>query len=137
MKTSSAEIVQEYGPFEDVDAVHGVTFDGTCVWFASGERLHAIDPETGREVRRLEVAARAGTAFDGRHLFQIAGDQILRIDPASGEVLASIPAPDACGDSGLAWAEGALWVGHYRGVGSIRSTQTPGPSCERSRAGGW
>jgi glutamine cyclotransferase len=29
-------------------------------------------------------------------------------------VLGSIPAPGGGGDSGLAWAEGTLWVGHYR-----------------------
>jgi glutamine cyclotransferase len=29
-------------------------------------------------------------------------------------VLASIPAPGNGGDSGLAWAEGSLWVGVYR-----------------------
>jgi glutamine cyclotransferase len=30
-------------------------------------------------------------------------------------VLASIPAPSNGGDSGMAWAEGSLWVGEYRG----------------------
>ncbi|MFX8051645.1 glutaminyl-peptide cyclotransferase, partial [Acinetobacter baumannii] len=34
--------------------------------------------------------------------------------PVSGRVLASIPAPGQGGDSGLAWAEGSLWVGEYR-----------------------
>jgi streptogramin lyase len=29
-------------------------------------------------------------------------------------VLATIPAPGRGGDSGLTWAEGTLWVGHYR-----------------------
>ena len=29
-------------------------------------------------------------------------------------MLATIPAPGNGGDSGLAWAEGSLWVGHYR-----------------------
>ncbi|HEU5450692.1 MAG TPA: glutamine cyclotransferase, partial [Terriglobales bacterium] len=63
----------------------------------------------------LDVAAHAGTAFDGKHLFQIAGDRIHKIDPATGRVLASIPAPNAGDNSGLAWAEGSLWVGQYRG----------------------
>jgi glutamine cyclotransferase len=65
-------------------------------------------------VRSLEVAAHAGTAFDGKHLFQIAENRIQKIDPQSGRVLATIPAPGNGGDSGLAWAEGTLWVGHYR-----------------------
>ena len=92
----------------------GVTYDGEQVWFAAGDTLKAIDPGTGEIRRSLEVAAHAGTAFDGRHLFQIAEDRIQKIDPATGRVLASIPAPGNGGDSGLAWAEGTLWVGHYR-----------------------
>jgi glutamine cyclotransferase len=66
-------------------------------------------------VRSIEVAAHAGTAFDGKHLFQIAENRIQKIDPKTGRVLATIPAPGNGGDSGLAWAEGALWVGHYQG----------------------
>ena len=73
------------------------------------------DPASGETLGALAVPAHAGTAFDGRHLFQIAEDRIHRIDPHSGEVLASIPAPGGGGDSGLAWAEGTLWVGQYRG----------------------
>jgi glutamine cyclotransferase len=114
MKQSAAKIVREYGPFEGVDAVHGVTYDGQQVWFASGDKLNALDPASGKAVRSIEVAAHAGTAFDGRHLFQIAENRIQKIDPKTGRVLATIPAPGGGGDSGLAWAEGALWVGHYR-----------------------
>ena len=109
----AAEIIREYGPFPDADKVHGLTFDGRHVWFASGERLNALDPETGRVERTLDVAAHAGTAFDGRHLFQIAEERIQKIDPDSGRVLSTIPAPGG-GVSGLAWAEGSLWVGEYR-----------------------
>jgi glutamine cyclotransferase len=114
MKTSAAEIIREYGPFPGVDQVHGVTFDGKHVWFASGDKLNALDPATGKIVRTLDVAGHAGTAFDGRHLFQLAEDRIQKIDPKTGRVLATIPAPGGGGDSGLAWAEGTLWVGQYR-----------------------
>jgi len=114
MKRSAAEIVREYGPFPDVDQVGGVTYDGQHVWFAAGDTLKALDPSTGETVRSIEVAAHAGTAFDGRHLFQIAEEHIQKIDPKTGRVLATIPAPGAGGDSGLAWAEGTLWVGQYR-----------------------
>lgn len=93
----------------------GVTYDGQHVWFASGDKLNALDPETGEVVRSIDVAAQAGTAFDGRYLFQIAEGRIRKIDPKSGEVLSSIPAPGDGGDSGLAWAEGTLWVGQHRG----------------------
>src|SRR5262245_46801687 len=114
MSRSTAAIVREYGPFPGVEAVHGVTYDRVHVWFAAGDTLNALDPLTGKTVRSIDVAANAGTAFDGRHLFQIAGDRIQKIDPASGRVLATIPAPGGGGDSGLAWAEGTLWVGQYR-----------------------
>ena len=115
MKHSVAEIIREYGPFPDVDDVAGVSFDGNQVWFATGDRLNALDPESGEILRSLDVAAHAGTAFDGVHLFQI-GDAIIRkIDPTTGKVVASIPAPGNGGDSGLAWAEGSLWVGQHRG----------------------
>ena len=114
MKHSQAEILREYGPFPGVDRVHGVSFDGERVWLAAGDRLDAFDPKSGETVRSIDVAAHAGTAFDGQHLFQIAEDRIQKLDPATGEVLGSIPAPGGGGDSGLAWAEGTLWVGQYR-----------------------
>lgn len=114
MKRSTAEIIHEYGPFPGVDWVHGVTQDGKQVWFADGDSLHAFDPESGTALRSIGAAAHAGTAFDGRHLYQIAEDRIRRLDPETGEVLGTIPAPGGGGDSGLAWAEGTLWVGQYR-----------------------
>jgi glutamine cyclotransferase len=114
MKTSAAEIIREYGPFEGVESVGGVTYDGQHIWFASGDKLNALDPTSGKTLRAIEVAAHAGTAFDGKHLFQIAEDRIQKIDPATGQVLATIPAPGGGGDSGMAWAEGTLWVGHHR-----------------------
>src|SRR5258706_11719640 len=114
MKRSAAEIVREYGPFPGVDRVCGVTYDGQQVWFASGDKLNALDPASGKTLRSIGVAAHAGTAFDGQHLFQIAEDRIQKIDPDTGRVLHSIPAPGGGADSGLAWAEGTLWVGQYR-----------------------
>jgi glutamine cyclotransferase len=113
MKRTNAEVIREYGPYPGADRVHGVTYDGQHVWFASGDKLNAFDPSTGKALRSIDVAAHAGTAFDGRHLFQIAEDRIQKIDPKTGRVLATIPAPPG-GNSGLAWAEGTLWVGRYR-----------------------
>src|SRR3984957_5795229 len=115
MKQAAAEILREYGPFPGVDHVRGVSFDGEHVWFASGAKLSALDPASGAVVRSIDVAAHAGTAFDGRHLFQIAEDRIQKVDPQTGQVLATIPAPGGGADSGLAWAEGTLWVGQHRG----------------------
>jgi len=109
-----ATIIEEFGPFPGVDSVAGVTFDGENVWFASGDRLNALDPASGAIRRSIGVPAHAGAAFDGTHLYQIAESRIQKIDPATGTVLGTIPAPAGGGDSGLAWAEGTLWVGHYR-----------------------
>jgi streptogramin lyase len=114
LKPSPAEIIRELGPFAGVGQVGGVSFDGERVWIAAGDRLLAIDPMNGAVQRSLVVASHAGTAFDGRHLFQIAAGRIQKVDPESGRVLATIPAPGGSGSSGLAWAEGTLWVGHNR-----------------------
>jgi glutamine cyclotransferase len=114
MKRSTAKIVREYGPFPGADKVGGVSYDGQQVWFASGGKLNAFDPASGKPVRTIDVVAHAGTAYDGQHLYQIAEDRIQKIDPHTGKVLATIPAPGGGRDSGLAWAEGTLWVGQYR-----------------------
>lgn len=116
MKQTAAEIINEYGPFPQADQVHGVTFDGTRVWFASTDQLNALNPDTGQIERTVSVPARAGTAFDGQHLFQVAGGGIQKIDPDSGRVLATLPVPISGGAAtGLAWAEGSLWLGDYPG----------------------
>jgi glutamine cyclotransferase len=113
MRRTAATILREYGPFPDVTQVHGVSYDGTNVWIAAGDTLKAIDPESGTPVRSLDVPAHAGTAFDGKHLYQISGDRIQKLDPETGRVLSVIPTPDG-GASGMAWAEGSLWVGQHR-----------------------
>jgi glutamine cyclotransferase len=110
----AAEIVREYGPFAGVEQISGVTHDGQRVWAATGARLIAFDPESGQVARTLERAGDAGTAFDGTHLYQIAEARIDKIDPDTGRIVKSIPAPGEGRDSGLAWAEGSLWVGQYR-----------------------
>ena len=114
MKKSAATIIREYGPFPGVTQIGGVTFDGERVWIATGAKLLAVDPDNGTITRGIDVVCHAGTAFDGKHLYQVAEDRIHKIDPDSGHILHTIPAPAAGADSGLAWAEGALWVGHYR-----------------------
>lgn len=113
MNKKPAEIVAEYGPFPGVDRVAGVSYDGRHVWFASGDKLNVLDPESGKIKRSIDVTAHAGTAFDGRHLYQLADERILKVEPETGRVVSSIPAPSG-GGSGMAWAEGTLWVGQYR-----------------------
>jgi glutamine cyclotransferase len=113
MRRFTAEIIREYGPFPGAERVNGVSYDGKHVWAATGDRLSSLDPETGQTVRSIDVAAYAGTAYDGRYLYQIADDRIQKIDPEAGKVLSSIPTPTG-GASGLAWAEGSLWVGQFQ-----------------------
>src|SRR4029453_5087835 len=113
MKRSTAVIVREYGPFPDVGQVGGVSYDGTNIWIAAGDTMKAIDPERGTIVRSVNVRARRGPSFDGKYLFQISGIRIQKVDPESGRVVSSIPTPDG-GASGMAWAEGSLWVGQHR-----------------------
>ena len=47
-------------------STHG-TFDGSRVWFAAGENLRALDPESGAELTAIDVAAvETGLAALGR-----------------------------------------------------------------------
>ena len=114
MKQSEARITREYGPFPGASTVGGVDYDGRYVWLATGDKLQALDPASGEIQKALNVAADAGTAFDGTHLYQIAEKRIQKIDPNTGEIIATVPAPGDGEDSGMAWAEGSLWVGQYR-----------------------
>src|SRR3546814_7836748 len=61
-------------------------------------------------IRRPPRSTRTDTLFPYTTLFR-SEDRIQKIDPQTGRVLATIPAPGGGGDSGLAWAEGTLWVG--------------------------
>src|SRR5690606_11427602 len=114
MKTSPAEIVREYSPLSEGGSIHGVTYDGRQVWFATGDQLCAFDPASAKVQHSISVQANAGTAFDGKYLFQIADDRIQKLDPQTGQVISTIPSPGGGGNSGLAWAEGSLWVGRHR-----------------------
>jgi outer membrane protein assembly factor BamB len=111
--TRNAEVLAEYA-FPGIQWVHGVTHDGNDAWIAVGDRLQAVTPE-GALGRAIAVRADAGSAFDGRHFYQIAAGKIQKVDPATGAVLAIVPAPPDVDYAGLTWAEGALWVGQYRG----------------------
>ena len=113
---SSAEVVREHVPLDEA-RIHGVTFDGKRVWFARDDELVAFDPETREVVSRFPVpGANAGTAFDGEHLYQLARGEILVIQPADGRIVRRLPAPGNGDDSGMAWADGHLWIGQYSGA---------------------
>lgn len=109
-----AEVIREYGPFPGGGPVHGVTWDGARVWFATDEALWALDPVSGDRVRSIPLACDAGTAYDGRYLYQLSAERILKVDPGTGLVISELPAPGD-GASGLTWAEGRLWMGQHEG----------------------
>jgi hypothetical protein len=62
MNKTTAEVIREYGPFPGVDGVNGVSYDGQNIWFASGDKLNAVNPASGKMVRAIDIAAHAGTA---------------------------------------------------------------------------
>ncbi len=111
--TPGVTVTHEYGPFDD-EPTHGVAYDGRHVWFATGTRMRALEPDGGEVVRTLPVSSDAGTAFDGQYLYQLTGEHIQKVDAETGEIVARIDAPGKGRDSGLTWAEGLLWVGQFR-----------------------
>ena len=115
MKTASdAEVVREYVPLDD-QPIHGVTLDGPLVWFARDEEIVAFDP-ADREGGPAPPgsSARAGTAFDGEHIYQLARARSSSFEPSDGRVVRRMPSPGKGEDSGMAWADGFLWIGQYR-----------------------
>ena len=75
-------------------------------------RLEDGDIDLDKSIDAYERGAALKAHCD--HKLAEAEARIDKIDPATGQVLASIPAPGNGNDSGLAWAEGSLWVGQYR-----------------------
>jgi len=109
-----AEIVREYTPIDDRQ-IHGVTFDGQLVWFARDGEVVAFDPEAEKVVKRLPVpSADAGTAFDGENIYQLAKGEIVVVRPSDGHVVRRLRAPDKGMCSGMAWADGYLFIGQFR-----------------------
>ena len=131
MKAANAEVIREYGPFPGITHVHGVSYDGSRVWFATGEQVQALDPESGQIVRSIDVQGDAGTAFDGRHLFQIAESRIQKIDPATSRVLATIPAPGGGSDSAWPGPRVRCGWGSTNSARFTRSIPRPGRCCAR------
>ena len=80
MTKSSAQIICEYGPFPGLDKVHGLTFDGQRVWFATGDKLNALDPESGVVVPLFNPREQEWR----QHFEWIEGGTVIRGRTASG-----------------------------------------------------
>jgi streptogramin lyase len=119
VKRSKAKVVKELVPVPG-GKIHGVTFDGTLVWYARDEEIVGVDPTAGTIARRIAVPAEAGTAFDGENLYQIAGDRIFVVRPSDGKVLRTMKTPDPEGNSGMAYADGHLFIGQWRGAKIVK-----------------
>lgn len=114
VRRSEAKVIHEYVPLDE-QSIHGVTFDGKRVWFARDDELVAFDPATEKVVARHQVPrAGAGTAFDGKHLYQLAKEEILVVQPSDGKVVRRLPAPARGNNSGMAYADGYLFIGQFR-----------------------
>src|SRR5690606_12950593 len=57
MHKSNAEVIREYGPLPGIGGIHGVTWDGRQVWFATDGRVNALDPDSGKVLRSIDVPA--------------------------------------------------------------------------------
>ena len=121
-----ASVVREFMPIDE-GSIHGVTFDGTLVWFARNDELIAFDPASEKVVKKHSIpAANAGTAFDGKHLYQLAGPDIFVIEPSDGKIVRKLAAPTAGQNSGMAYADGFLWIGQYRDSRILKVDATTG-----------
>ena len=103
------------GPFRASNSVDGVTYDGQHVWIAAARRAERL--RSGERTRRCARSTSPRTRAPpstASICFRSPRSASRRSIPRPASVLATIPAPGGGGDSGLAWAEGSLWVGQYR-----------------------
>ena len=115
MKQSAAEIVREYGPFPGVEqrARRHLRRPARLVRVRrQAERARSRERQDGaRARRRRRMPARRSTASTCSRSPRTASRRSIR-RPAACSPRSRRPATAAI--SGLAWAEGTLWVGQYR-----------------------
>ena len=125
-----AEILREYGPFDGVEAVNGVSYDGARVWFASGDRLNALDPETGAILRTIESDRFVtGVTWVDSELWHATweGDEseLRRVDARTGEVLETLDMPPGATVSGLESDGGERFFCGGASSGKVRAVRRP------------
>jgi glutamine cyclotransferase len=110
-----ATVVRTYGPFP-VERVHGVTHDGTHVWFGE-DKIRKVDPKTGRVVATLATPGttndNSGLAWEGDTLWvgQYKGRAIHQIDATTGKVLKTLHSDRFV--TGVSYVDGDLWHGTW------------------------
>ena len=109
-----------------------IACDGNNLWIAwhwfrydlprsQTQLLLKVDPQTGKVI--AEYAAPGGTRADGTHaltwdgarLWHMKDNRLSAIDPSTGEVTANYVLEGIKRPSGLAWADGALWIAEFEG----------------------
>jgi streptogramin lyase len=125
-----AEVVREYGPFEGVTRIHGVTHDGDQVWAATGAALLSIDAASGRVLGSIPAPGGGGDsgltwAEGSLWVGQYRDRRIHQIDPADGSVLERLEMPAGTGISGLESDGGDLFWCGGGGSGKLRAVRRP------------
>lgn len=91
----------------------GLAWDGTSLWFATGNSVYQIDPKNGQITEPFEVdlAAIVGITWDEQGLLMIdAQGNLVRYDRSGTKLRKlAIGAPEGR-YTGMAWVEGELWV---------------------------
>lgn len=121
-----------------VGQVLALAWDGNRFWALDGERreLVGVDPETGKEVRRLPAAAAQpkSITFGGGYLWLADEEplQLRAIDLATGEVVRSlrmqVPAEKGFKSiEGIAWdtGRGMIWAAYAAGFSSTLNRIDP------------
>src|SRR6266545_4375875 len=113
-----AEIVREYGPFPGAPHVHGVSFDGRHLFQIADDRIHKIDPATGRILSTIPAPGGGrdsgltwaeGTLWVGQYRDR----KIHQIDAQTGAILRTIESNRFV--TGVTWVDGELWHGTWEG----------------------
>ncbi|MBF0591131.1 MAG: hypothetical protein HQL02_03480 [Nitrospirae bacterium] len=118
------------GQYLNIEAPHGLTFDGQYLWIADARasKIYQLSTEDGSVVAAFNspVKRPAGLAWDCESLWVVGYDtcrhvteecqspKLVKLDVKSGKVTQSIKLPYAITrPSALQWMKGNLWVADY------------------------
>jgi len=113
-------------------AYSSVAYHGNHLWIAwhwfrydlpvsQTQRLLKVDPESGKVVAQYPAPAGTrndvthGLTWDGTRLWHVKDNRLSSIEPSTGEMTAQYVIRGLKRPSGLAWANGALWISEFGG----------------------